>query len=113
MNVDLRAPGSEFSFPFVQGMADRMSTSFIKYGAVKDAYPEKVNALDSLMLRLKKYRETGNTEFLIDAANFAMIEFMCPALPNAHFAPTDSGASPGRKWHDKYSPTAARNEEEI
>lgn len=105
------APGTEFSFPFVQGMADRMAVSYAKYGAVKDAYPEKVNALDSLRLRLKKYAETGNTEFLMDAANFAMIEFMHPAHKDAYFKPTDSKESPGRKWFDKYNPTSAGNRE--
>lgn len=107
------APGSEFSFEFVQGMADRMAMSYIKYGKVKDAYPDKVNALDSLRLRLKKYLETGNTEFLIDAGNFAMIEFMCPSKPDAYFKPTDSKDSPGRKWIDKYNPTQKSNTEDI
>lgn len=87
---------TEFSEPFVQGMRDRMVMSFYKYGAVKNAYPSKVNAIESLEMRLKEYQETGNTEFLIDAANFAMIEFMRPSHVNAHFSPTDSKDSPGR-----------------
>lgn len=105
-------PSTEYSIPFLQGMVDRMFVSYAKYGAVKDAFPDKVNALDSLMLRLKKYKETGNTEFLIDAANFAMIEFMLPSHPNAHFQPTDSKESPGRKWHDKHRPTAQSNNDD-
>jgi hypothetical protein len=89
-------PRSEFDAEFVQGMANRMATSFFRYGKLVEAYPHKINALDSLELRLKKYRETGNTEYLIDAANFAMIEFKLPSLPNARFEATDSNGSPGR-----------------
>lgn len=96
MNKDENVPESEFSDSFVEGMYHRMAVSFFKYGAVANAYPHRVNALESLQLRLKKYEETGNTEFLIDAANFAMIEFMHPAHKEAHYKSTDSDESPGR-----------------
>ncbi|MEK6288191.1 MAG: hypothetical protein AABO57_20925 [Acidobacteriota bacterium] len=87
---------TETSEQFITGMLDRMVTSYHKYGPISDAYPRKVNALESLNQRIEKYLETGNTEWLIDAANFAMIEFMYPAHPKAHFRPTDSEQSPGR-----------------
>lgn len=89
-------PISEFSDIFVQGMFDRMAVSYYKYGKVADGYPERLDAIKSLLLRLDKYKQTGNTEFLMDVANFAMIEFMCPKHPNAFFKPTDSRESPGR-----------------
>lgn len=88
---------TEFSEPFVQGMRDRMVVSFYKYGPLTEAYPHKVNAITSLTDRLRKYAETGNTEFLMDAANFAMIEFMHPAHHAAFFAGTDDDQSPGRR----------------
>lgn len=103
---------SEFSELFVQGMRDRMAVSLHKYGPIKGAYPHKVNALESLRIRLDKYTETGNTEFLIDAANFAMIEFMLPAHPAAHFKATDSNESPGRAAYDtNFEPTQRDNAE--
>ena len=89
-------PSSEFSNDFVEGMRNRMAVSFFKYGPVADAYPHKVDALSSLQVRLNRYAETGNTEWLIDVANFAMIEFMLPRHPAAHFEGTDDDASPGR-----------------
>lgn len=89
-------PTTEFCLPFVQGMLNRMGVSFFKYGKVKDAYPEKVNALESMKLRLEKYAETGNTEHLIDAANYLMIEYMHPRRKDAYFKSTDSDGSPGR-----------------
>lgn len=92
----LAAPESEFSVKFVQGMANRMAVSFFKYGLVADGYPGNVDALASLRHRLDLYAETGNTEHLIDAANYAMIEFMHPAHPSAFFMATDSDGSPGR-----------------
>jgi hypothetical protein len=89
-------PPTEFSEKFIQGMLNAMAVSFHKYGAVTDAYPHKLDALESLQIRLERYVETGNTEFLIDAANFAMIEFMAPRHPDAHYKATDSTESPGR-----------------
>jgi hypothetical protein len=83
-------PASEFSDTFVQGMYDRMAVSYWKYGKVADAYPAKVDAIASLHKRLERYAETGNTEWLMDVANFAMIEFMRPRHPQAHFEGTDN-----------------------
>ncbi len=91
-------PASEVSALFIQGAVNRMGVSFHKYGPVAEAYPEKLNAIVSLELRLQRYRETGNTEWLMDVANFAMIEFMLPRHPKAHFRETPSVESPGRVW---------------
>lgn len=88
---------TEFSEPFVTGMKARMEVSYHKYGPIKVAYPEKVDAIGSLMDRLREYTKTGNTEFLMDVANFAMIEYMLPRHPNAFFRATDSDESPGRR----------------
>ena len=106
MSIDTGpCPESEFSVDFIRGMLDRMAVSFHKYGPLRDAYPHKVDAVKSLRERLAKYEETGNTEWLMDVANFAMIEFMRPGHDDAHFRPTDSDESPGRRWHG----TRARN----
>lgn len=96
VDFHLTGPWGEYSKKFLQGMMDRMSVSFFKYGRVVDSYPDKVNAVESLEVRLQKYKEDGNTEWLMDVANFAMIEFMRPAHPDAHYDPQDSDTSPGR-----------------
>jgi hypothetical protein len=70
---------------FILGMRRRMEVSYCKYGAVAIAYPHKVNALESLLLRIDKYLESRNSEFLMDVANFAMIEAMCPSLDGVEF----------------------------
>jgi hypothetical protein len=105
-------PESEYSLQFIQGMIDRMRMSYFKYGAVRDAYPHKVNALESMQKRLDKYMDTGNLEWLIDMANFCMIEFMASSHPSAHFKPTDSHESPGRAAYDtNFDMTSADNKE--
>lgn len=103
-------PPSEFSIEFIQGMANRMSVSFYKYGLIAEAYPAKVNAIASMKLRIKKYEETGNLEWLMDAANFAMIEYMLPRHPDAHYRATDSVESPGRIWNFEVAATRRRND---
>lgn len=65
----------------ISELLNRMGISYFKYGAVADAYPLKVKALDSLKLRVEAYLKGGNTEFLLDAVNFAMIEYMHPSVP--------------------------------
>ncbi len=111
-------PTTEWCQQFFQAMVNRMSVSFCKYGAVAEAYPKRVNALTSLLLRIRAYigrdsfivlcaqvadapevrhrRDTGNTEYMMDAANFAMIEFMHPSIEGAHFTATDADGSTGR-----------------
>lgn len=102
-------PTTEYSDRFWDLMKNRMAMSYAKYGPLADAFPDKVNALHSLLDRIRKYEQTGNTEFLVDAANFAMIEFMRPSKSGAHFAATDAKDSPGRRWRDKKFPTQQPN----
>jgi hypothetical protein len=102
-------PASEVSQPFVQGMADRMGVSYCKYGRVAEAYPSRVDAVASLRARLERYEATGNTEWLMDVANFAMIEYMHPRHAKAHFRATDSKESPGRVWHGEVNPIQEPN----
>lgn len=97
-------PASEVSEDFLQKMANRMAISFYKYGLASEAYPHKVDAIACLKERLAKYEETGNKEWLVDAANFAMLEFMLPRHPEAHFRSTDSDESPGRVRLDGKDP---------
>jgi hypothetical protein len=101
MQIDLPkgVPDTEVSETFHRGMVDRMAMSWFKYGDVAAAYPQKVDAIESLRVRLQKYVDTGNTEYLMDVANFAMIEFMHPKHEGAYFKSTDSDGSPGRAWN--------------
>lgn len=85
----------DFSERFIKLMKDAILTSHYKYGWVKDTYPSLGDAIKSLEQRLENYKKDGNLEWLVDVANFAMIEFMYPKHENAHYQPTDSDKSPG------------------
>lgn len=90
-------PVTEFDPEFVVRMMSAMMVSFHKYGRVADAYPLKFSAADDVRARMSKYRQTGNKHFLVDAANFAMIEAMHPGRKDgAEWAGNDAADSPGR-----------------
>lgn len=85
---------TEYSEKFDKIRKGMMVMSYFKYGAMRENY-EKFKCMDAIgniEKRLEKYKETGNTEFLADIANFAMIEFMYPSIAGAKYTPTDSGA---------------------
>jgi hypothetical protein len=87
---------TEYSAKFDDIRKKMMVTSYYKYGYAKENSEKRcVDIIASLEKRLKAYKETGNTEFLADIANFAMIEFMHPQHPKAHYKSTDSNESPG------------------
>jgi hypothetical protein len=103
ITTKLAAPLSEFSPEFVQAMANRMAVSYHKYGLVAES---DSNNIASANLRVQEYQRTGNTEMLVDAANFLMMEYMKRG-PEA-FRATDSDESPGRVRLDG-TVTQARN----
>ena len=69
--------------------------SYHKYGPSKENFKKgMVDAIGSLKKNLKKFEETGNTEYLIDVANYAMFRFMYPQ-DNESYRPTDADESAG------------------
>lgn len=67
---------TEYSTAFDEHRKKAMINSFYKYGPAKKNYGEYkcMDAIKNLEIRLQKYKETGNTEYLVDVANFAMLE---------------------------------------
>ena len=87
---------NEYSEKFDELRRNRVEVSFYKYGPAKDNFSTgNVNAIATLEKCIEKYNATGNTEYLCDAANYAMFEFMYPQHPKGHFRATDSGESAG------------------
>ncbi len=77
---------TEYSKHFDELRKNRMEVSFHKYGPLRENYGNKlVSAVANLEKRLELYKQTGNTEYLCDVANFAMIEYMYPQHEGAHF----------------------------
>lgn len=65
-------------------MDGAMLVNAYKYGDVAQAYPDRVDAVQSMERRIEKYKQDGNVRWLVDAANFAMIEFTHPRHEKAH-----------------------------
>lgn len=86
----------EYSEEFDNLRKNRVKMSFYKYGPASVNFGEKiVNALESSERCIEKYRKTGNTEYLLDAGNYIMFEYMFPSVPGAYFRATDSSESAG------------------
>lgn len=100
IKISDKVPTDQVSPEFVQGMFDRMAMGFYNYGPIKLNFPENYNALKGCQQRIQKYKKTKNTEWLIDAANFLMIEFLRPSLSGAYFEATSKRESPGSPLRD-------------
>lgn len=88
--------GREYCNMFDDLRKNRVRVSFYKYGSAAENFGKGyVQAIPTLERCLKKYKETGNTEYLCDLANYAMFEFMYPQHPKGHFRATDSEESAG------------------
>lgn len=81
---------------FIQMMFNRTGVSYHKYGPVEESYPDKFRCIDQIKQRLQKYEETHNAEWLVDAANYCMMESLWPSFEDTHFRATTSDESPGR-----------------
>lgn len=76
---------------------NRVEVSFYKYGPAAINFGEKlVNAKNSAAICVKKYEETKNKEYLLDAMNYLMFEFMYPSIEGTYFKATDSSESAGK-----------------
>lgn len=84
-----------FSEGFVNKMRNAIETSHYKYGWASRTYPQLAQAYKCARERLNLYEQTHNKDYLVDIANFAMLEFMFPAFADAKYMPTDSDKSPG------------------
>lgn len=92
-NADINSIlSTEYSERFDNIRKNMMIMSYYKYGPLKDNYGNYkcMNAIENLKIRLQKYLDTGNTEYLADVANFAMLEFMHPSIEGARYKPTDN-----------------------
>lgn len=86
----------EYSDRFDAIRKKMVETSYYKYGPSRANFASgNVNAIETLKLCIKKYEDTGNTEYLCDAANYAMFEYMYSQHPKRHYRSTDSGESAG------------------
>lgn len=85
----------EYCWEFDEKRKNAIIVSYHKYGPSKENFKKgMVDAIGSLKKNLKKFEETGNTEYLVDVANYAMFRYMYPQ-GNESYRPTDSNQSAG------------------
>lgn len=86
----------EYSEEFDERRKEKVTISYYKYGPIKENFGKGyVQAIPTCQKCIKKYEETGNTEYLADAANYLMFEFMYPQKEGAYYKNTDSDGSAG------------------
>ena len=86
----------EYSEKFDELRKNRVKTSYHKYGSARINFGEKlVEAVPTALLCIEKYKQTGNTEYLLDAGNYLMFEFMYPQVEGAYFRATSDRESAG------------------
>lgn len=80
---------SEYSERFDRIRKSMVVDSYLKNGSSKYIYHvlKSIDPIESLLSKIEAYKKSGNTEFLADVANLAMIEFMYPSMPKASYRP--------------------------
>lgn len=76
---------SEWSSEFENLMHNRMIMGAFRYGTLKENKDNNYDWINNAILRLKQYKETGNTELLVDVSNYMMVEYMIGKHPKKHF----------------------------
>ena len=85
----------DYSLEFDRLRQNRVDVSAHKYGPARKNFGEgRVDALKTAELCLDAFKKDGNTEHLVDAANYLMFRFMYP-LPGEEFRATGSSESVG------------------
>ena len=86
---------TDYSLQFDEKRKGLVVQSHYKYGrAGRNFATGNVDAIGSLEKCLAKFKETGNTEYLLDVANYAMFRYMWPQS-GEYFKHTDSDESAG------------------
>lgn len=86
---------TDYSLQFDEKRKALVVQSHYKYGrAGRNFATGNVDAIGSLEKCLAKFKETGNTEYLLDVANYAMFRYMWPQN-GEYFKHTDSNGSAG------------------
>ncbi len=85
----------EYSEEFDRLRRNRVEVAYYKYGAARENFGGgRVDAVKTLELCLEAFKKDGNTEHMVDIANYAMFRYMYP-MDGEHFTATDSSGSVG------------------
>ena len=76
---------------FEKEMRNRLLMGAFRYGVVRSGTSMAVDYSSSALKKLEAYRQDGNREHLVDAANYLLLEYRFPGHPSAHFKAVDDG----------------------
>jgi len=76
---------TEFNYGFIKLCANRMIQGRFRYGSLRKSKVDYLYIEKFIRNRLRAFMETGNSEFLCDISNAAMIEFTNKTHPDWHF----------------------------
>lgn len=80
---------SEWSPRFEKLMRNRLLVGAFRYGKLNDPNKPEWDRIERIERCCKNYKETGNTEHLVDGANMFLLEFEEGKHPNKHFKASD------------------------
>ncbi len=82
---------TEWSPRFEQLMRNRLLMGAFRYGQFADGAETKApyDLVGAVRRKIGSYAETGNTEYLVDAANYLLLEFEFGQHPSRHFHARD------------------------
>lgn len=85
--LTLKDLASRFNEKFVEYMRNRIAFGRLRYGSRASEYRH----LEGAKRCLTKYQETKNKEYLVDAANYCLLEFGHPSIEGTFFEAVDDG----------------------
>lgn len=82
---EVRKYNSEMSKKFRALCDNRLVVGAYRYGPLLADDKPHYNRVSVILSRLQEYKQTGNTELLVDIANLAFLEFLEGEHPKRHF----------------------------
>ena len=76
---------------FEKYMRNRLIMGGIRYHPFDDSRQMQWNFMQGLYKSIGQYEVTGNTEFLVDCANYCLLEFTFGTHPKKHWHANDDG----------------------
>jgi len=83
---------TEWSPKFEQLMRNRLLMGALRYGTMEEKRKRVVlwDLIGAIEKKLEHYKETGNLEYMVDIANYCLLEFEFGSHPKRHFAALDN-----------------------
>jgi hypothetical protein len=76
--------------PLFRLMENRLIMGGLRYGPVDEPGKVRYDRVASIIRRINLYAKDGNQEHLLDVANEALVEFLCPSVDvPVHFTAMD------------------------